>query len=200
MPVSPRRSRSASSSVTRVSSRSCWDLPLTRTVTATPGTVPWVPPRGRVGSMGRSMPKSPRFAAVGPGQQSRRYHDTLAANTPHTARMPRDSARNQGAEPRPSAPDLLGGLDDAAELGDLLVVGEQVALDRGGEAALRRQAELLQGHEAAGLVDAPLQLVLGFELAALGGDQAEHHQLALRHEAERLEAAGAGVVVLEEEA
>src|SRR6266705_912024 len=98
-----------------------------------------------------------------------------------------------------SAPDVLGGLDDAAELGDLLVVGEQVPLDRGGEPALRREAELLQRHEFARLLDAPLQLVLGLELAALGGDQAEHDQLALGDEAQRLEAAGAGVVVFEEE-
>src|SRR4029453_10543659 len=47
-------------------------------------------------------------------------------------------------------PHLLGGLDDQAELGNLLVVSEQVALDGGGEAALRRQAQLLQRHERAG--------------------------------------------------
>ena len=57
-------------------------------------------------------------------------------------------------------PHLLCGLDDQAELGDLFVVSEQVALDRGGEAALRRQAQLLQRHEAAGVLDPPLGQVL----------------------------------------
>src|SRR5262249_21615710 len=38
------------------------------------------------------------------------------------------------------APDVVGDLDDQFELGHFLVVAEHVALDRGGEAALRRQA------------------------------------------------------------
>ena len=43
-----------------------------------------------------------------------------------------------------------------------------------------------------------LMVVLGFELAGLGGDEAEHHDLALRHEPQRLEAAGALGVVFHE--
>ena len=49
---------------------------------------------------------------------------------------------------RASAPDLGGGLDDERELGDLLVDGQRVALDRRGEAALRREAELVERHVA----------------------------------------------------
>ena len=48
------------------------------------------------------------------------------------------------------------------------------------------------------MVDAALQLVLGLELAQLGRDQPQHHHLALRHEAQRLEIARALVVVFEE--
>jgi hypothetical protein len=50
------------------------------------------------------------------------------------------------------------------------------------------------------LLDAALELVLGLELAALGRDEAEHDDLAVRDEAQRLEAAGARVVPLHEEA
>src|SRR5580704_567555 len=98
------------------------------------------------------------------------------------------------------APDLLGGLDDEAELGHLLVVGQRVALGGRGEAALAGQADLVQRHVLGGFVDAALEVVLGLQLRALGGDQAEDDHLAGRDEAQRLEAAGALVVVLQEEA
>ena len=98
------------------------------------------------------------------------------------------------------SPRPRGGLDDQPQLGDLLVERERVALDRGGEAALRGQAELVERHVLRRLVDAALELVLVLERAALGGDQAEHDLLARRHEPQRLEAAGALVVVLQEEA
>src|SRR6266851_3558723 len=57
------------------------------------------------------------------------------------------------------APDLARNLDTARELGPLLLLGQQVAFLGAGEAALRRQAELLQGRELRGLVDAALELV-----------------------------------------
>ena len=79
------------------------------------------------------------------------------------------------------------------------VVGQGVALDRRGEAALAGQAQLVQGDVLRGLVDAALEVVGGFQVRALGGDQAEDDLLALRDEAEGLEAAGALVVVLQEE-
>ena len=58
---------------------------------------------------------------------------------------------------RHSAPDFVRGLDDEPELRELLVVGERVAVDRRGEAALRREAEPLERDEAACLVDPPLE-------------------------------------------
>src|SRR5690348_9665401 len=113
---------------------------------------------------------------------------------------PRGRGRGRSSEPsRALAPDLVGGLDDQAELGYLLVVGQRVALGGGGEAALPGQAELVQGDELGGLVDTALEVVLGLQLGALGGDQAEDDHLALGNEAERLEATGPFVVVLEEE-
>ncbi len=75
-----------------------------------------------------------------------------------------------------------------------------VALDGGGEAALGGEADLVEVDEAAGLLDAALEGVLGFELASLGGDEAEDYGFALGDEAQGLEAARARVVVFEEEA
>src|SRR4051812_48621832 len=96
-------------------------------------------------------------------------------------------------------PHLVGELLDHAKLRPLLLLGEDVALLGGGEAALRRQAELLQRSELGRLVDPALDVILLLERAALGGDEPEHHGLvALRQEAQRLEAAGAVAVVFEE--
>src|SRR3954465_6198458 len=111
---------------------------------------------------------------------------------------------SDGAPPpaarRGLGPHLARGLDDERELGPLLVLGQRVALDGRGEAALAREAELLDIDVAAGLLDAALEVVLALEVAALGRHQAEDDLLARGHEAQRLEAPRAGVVVLEEEA
>src|SRR5262249_46391964 len=65
--------------------------------------------------------------------------------------------------------------------------------------ALRREAELLDGRKLAGFLNTPLHGVLLLERAALRRDEAEHHDLlALRKEAQRLEAAGTIGVVFEE--
>ena len=54
------------------------------------------------------------------------------------------------------------------------------------------------GMSFAAAVDAPLEVVLRFELVELGADQAQHDDLALRHVPQRREVAGARVVVFEE--
>src|SRR5713226_386416 len=84
-----------------------------------------------------------------------------------------------------SPPHLLGHLDDARELRPLLVLGEDIAFLGRGEAALRGEAEPLEGNEPRGLVDAALERVLFLERSALRGDEAEHHRLARGHEAQR---------------
>ena len=63
---------------------------------------------------------------------------------------------------------------------------------------MARETELIEGRELCGRIDAPLQRVLVFERAGLGGDDAEHDLLALRQQAQRLEAAGALVVIFHE--
>src|SRR3954471_11965555 len=115
--------------------------------------------------------------------------------------MRRSHAERDGCpQQRSLAPDVGGHLDDQPELGHLLLVAEVVALGRRGEAALRGQAELLERHVLARLVDAALERVRTLQLPALRRDQPEHDLLARWDEAERFEAAGALVVVLEEEA
>src|SRR4051794_21076399 len=73
--------------------------------------------------------------------------DQNGANGPVIMRFPRPPWSR-------SAPDLVRGLDDQRQLRDLLVPGERVAFDGGGEPALPGQRELLERHVLRGLVDA----------------------------------------------
>src|SRR5438874_13421142 len=98
------------------------------------------------------------------------------------------------------APYLARDLDAELELRLFLLDGEVVAVVRAREAALRREAHVLERHVLRGGVDTALEMILALELRQLGADEAEHHFLALRHETQRLEAAGALGVVLEKEA
>src|SRR5262249_14191473 len=97
-----------------------------------------------------------------------------------------------------SSPHLIRQLHDPPQLRPLLVLGQDIAFLARGEAALRGEAELVEIDEFRRLVDAALKRVLLLERAAFGGDEAEHHHLALGHEAQRLEAAGAVAVVFHE--
>src|SRR3954452_18491319 len=98
------------------------------------------------------------------------------------------------ARPMPSSPDLVGNLGNPPQLRPLLVLGQDITLLGGVEAALRREAELVEVDEPRGLVDAALELILGFERAALRGDDPDHDHLALGYETQRREAAGAVAV------
>src|SRR5258708_22784500 len=73
----------------------------------------------------------------------------------------------------------------------LLFLGEDVALFGGSKAALRRYRELIQGGVSGGVLQPPCDVVLFLELAALGGDDAGHHELvALWQKPQRLQTAG----------
>src|SRR3972149_202606 len=61
----------------------------------------------------------------------------------------------------------------------LLVLGQDIAFFRGGEAALRRQAKLVEVDELGRLLNTALEFVLGFQPAALRGGEAEYDGLAL---------------------
>src|ERR1051326_2075208 len=98
----------------------------------------------------------------------------------------------------PSSPHLARDVEDQFELRFLLIDGERVAFGVAREAALRAERELLDRHELRGLVDPPLHVVLLLERARLRRHQPEDDRLALRHEAQRPEVAGARAVVLEE--
>src|SRR5215475_10740288 len=96
-------------------------------------------------------------------------------------------------------PHLVRQLNDHAKLRPLLVLGQNVSFFGRGEAALRRQAELIERDELRGFFDALLDIRARLEAARLRRYQAEHHDLVpLRQEPQRLKAAGAVGVVFEE--
>src|ERR1700733_14709631 len=96
------------------------------------------------------------------------------------------------------SPDLSGDFPDHPQLGPFFVLGQYVAFLGRGEAALRRQAQLVKIGELRCLFDAALDGVLAFEPAGLGRHQAEHGKAALLQALERLEAAGAFRVIFHE--
>src|SRR5919108_664768 len=99
---------------------------------------------------------------------------------------------------RSSSPHFTGDIDDHPQFCPLLLLGEDIAFLGRGEAALRGQTELLERSELARFIDAALDVVLLLQRAALGGDEAQHHDLvALRQKAQRLESAGALGVIFE---
>ena len=81
----------------------------------------------------------------------------------------------------------------------MLVLGQHVAFFGRGEAALRRQAQLIERDIFGCLLDALLDVVARLQPAGLRGDQTEHDDLvALRQETQRLETTGALAVVFQE--
>src|SRR5690242_2451086 len=114
------------------------------------------------------------------------------ASAPITASVLATGAA-RGSRPIVSAlaPDLVRKLDDQAQLRPLLVLRQDVALDGRREAALRREAELVDRRMLGRCLDTALDLVLRLELSVLRRDETEHDLLlALREETQRLEAPG----------
>src|SRR4051794_28761105 len=151
-----------------------------------------------VGSEGLVCLRVATCSCTIPPQQLLFFHDRPIAvdRLIDTARLSDNASRGRNARLRVS-PYLARGLDHQAELGDFARDIHGVAADTAGETALRTQCELLQRRMLRRFVDAALELVLGLELAALGGDQAEHRDLALGQKTQRLETAGARAVVFE---
>src|SRR6185437_16918520 len=89
-----------------------------------------------------------------------------AAARPTPAR-PRRAPRARAA----SLPHVRGDLDDQPQLRPLLLDRERVALDRRREAALRREAQLLERHVLRGFVDAALERIGVLQRAGLRGDE-----------------------------
>src|SRR5262245_49082206 len=106
---------------------------------------------------------------------------------------------NRFSRARPSPPHLTRDLERQAELALLVVDGDLVTVVGAREAALGAQAEVLERDVLRGRFDAALEVVLRLERGHLRADEPEHHLLALRHEAQGLEAAGAAGGVLQEE-
>src|SRR6266700_4575179 len=92
--------------------------------------------------------------------------DRMRARYPSTAKprvgdgyraiRSRVSARSAALHPSykfSSPPNLIRYLDDPRQLGPLLVLGQDIAFLGRGEAALRREAKLIEGDELRGLVN-----------------------------------------------
>src|SRR5262249_48929455 len=105
----------------------------------------------------------------------------------------------RGRSSRP-APDLAGGLGHQGQLRRLLGLGQEVPLLSRGESTLRAQRQALERDESRRLPDPPLELARALERGALGGDKPQHHRAIVGHVSERLEAAGARVVVFQQKA
>src|SRR5215211_1915788 len=86
--------------------------------------------------------------------------------------------REAAPEKSGGAPNVARGVGHEAKLGDLVLDRHGMAADPARKPALRAQRKLLDGGVAARLVDASLQLVLCFQLPALGRDEPQHRGLA----------------------
>src|SRR5262245_16780928 len=97
-----------------------------------------------------------------------------------------------------SAPNVFGDFDDPRKLRPLLVFRKEIALLRRREAALRREAQLLEIDLLRRRIDPALQLVLALERAALRRHETERDAFTFRQRTQWLEAARALVVVFHE--
>src|SRR5215831_17045141 len=103
-----------------------------------------------------------------------------------------------GMSPPELTPHLARDVDHQAQFGCLLTHLDVVAMEAARKSALRRERQLLERRMPCCLVDAPLDRILRLQRAQLGGDQAQHHDLALGQEAQWTEVAAALVVVFQE--
>src|SRR5205823_10383992 len=122
---------------------------------------------------------------------------TMSPNT--RPPCPRSEQKCGAREKTLLPPHLVRHIDRELELCPLLLLGKEVAFLGRGKAALRRYRELLQRHEFTCLFQPPLDVVLVLELAEFRRDDADHHDLvAVRQEAQGLEATGAVGIIFEE--
>src|SRR5262245_37281762 len=99
-----------------------------------------------------------------------------------------------------SPPHFPGGLSHQPQFRFLIHFGQQIALHRRRETALRAYREPLQRHISGSFLDAALQLALAFGFGLLRADQSEHYGAVFRHLGQRFETARALVIEFEQEA
>src|SRR5262245_47213047 len=97
-------------------------------------------------------------------------------------------------------PHFARGLGHQPQLRFLISFGQQIALHRRREPALRAYREPLQRHKSGSFLDAALQLALAFGFGLLRADQSEHYGAVFRHLGQRFETARALVIEFEQEA
>src|SRR5271163_1506220 len=97
-------------------------------------------------------------------------------------------------------PNVIGYFHDQPQFRFFIFNRQRISAGRAGEAALRRDSEILDRHELRGLVDSPLHRILVFQHGGLRADQSEAHELVFGHQAQRREIPGPRRIVLKEEA
>src|SRR5689334_21244110 len=95
-------------------------------------------------------------------------------------------------------PDRGGGIDDELELSPFDRLGDRVASDRGGKAALRADREPLEIDVAGRFLGAPLEIGDALQRRRLAADEPKYDAFVL-DETQRAEVAGARRVVFEQE-
>src|SRR5271165_230344 len=83
-----------------------------------------------------------------------------------------------------SAPDRLSRSHAEREFGAFVRLTNRVSGDSTGKAALRADRETILVDEARRFLDPPDQFIDRFEQGTFGADEAEHHALICRHEAQ----------------
>src|SRR5262249_11351678 len=96
------------------------------------------------------------------------------------------------------APDRSRRLENALELAPLILLRDHDMVETA-ETALRTERELLDRQVSRGLLDPTLDQIERLEIGPLGGDEAEHCDLALGHEPQRRKAARAFVIIFEQQ-
>jgi hypothetical protein len=96
--------------------------------------------------------------------------------------------------------EVAGGTDQQGKFAALRLGGDGVAGHRGGKAALRADGQPPGINQRACLGKPGLDLFQRLDPRALGGDQAQHHHLAVGDQPQRLEGARAFIVVFQRSA
>src|ERR1700680_4606016 len=146
----------------------------------------------------------PAPSRLGPRSQTTPLQPSCAINSAMPRPMPRAAPVTMATLPATMfaiglfPPHLLRDFADHPQLGPLVLFGKSIPFLGRGEAALRRQTELLEIGEFGGFLDAPLDGVLGFQGAGLRRHQAEHHEAIFLQALERFKTAGAVGLIFHE--
>src|SRR5262249_38311975 len=138
-----------------------------------------------------SAPRAPENSAAVSAVMTSPGNVTHARQEITPAETPRDREREGLRALKTLNPRSPGRSPPPAAACAFVRFAQRIAGGRAGEAALRRDGQPVEIDVARRLVGAPLEVVHPLQRRRLAADEAEHHALVLRHEAQRLEIARA---------